>query len=187
MALPGWMIAGVVLGAVLAGLVAMVFILGVRRFPDRPTRGMGDAGEGRRRTEIRDYLRSVGEPFLEDHSVEGRRVAFFLPDRNVAITYDAKEYFVLDRTDVHAVLIEYELPGASLGGRLPFETSAATSVDGAIAQAYARLGLPPTADAATVRTAYRDRVKAVHPDHGGDRESFRALREAYTVARQGAD
>lgn len=184
--LPGWMLAGVALGGVLAGLVALTFVIGVRVFPD-PARGSrgGDAGEERRRAEIREYLRSIGEPFLEDHAVAGRRVAFYLPKRGVAITYDAKEYFVLERAGVHAVLIEYELPGASLGSRLPFATPA-TADDDRVARAYARLGLAPSADDEAVRAAYRDRVKATHPDHGGDLEAFRALREAYTVARSRA-
>jgi curved DNA-binding protein CbpA len=42
-----------------------------------------------------------------------------------------------------------------------------------------------TSDA--VRDAYRAQVKDVHPDHGGDRESFRRLREAYTMAREHAE
>jgi len=35
-----------------------------------------------------------------------------------------------------------------------------------------------------VKAAYRERIKEVHPDHGGDRETFEAVREAYAAARQ---
>lgn len=185
--LPGWFTAGLGLGAVLAGLVAVAFALGTRRFPDPAVTPGGDGVEDRRRAEIRDYLRSIGEPFLEDHPIGDRTVAFYLPDRDVAVTFDAKAYFLLERDGVRAVLVEGELPGASLGARLPFETPAVEPVERPVARAFARLGLPPSADPASVREAYRERVKAAHPDHGGDRESFRELREAYTVARERAD
>lgn len=46
-------------------------------------------------------------------------------------------------------------------------------------EAYARLGLEPGADEATVREAYRDRVKDVHPDRGGDEEAFKRVTAAY--------
>lgn len=187
--LPGWVVAGVSLGAVLALLVVAAFAIGTRRFPDPGVSrtSVRDGGEARRRAEIRDYLQSIDEPFLEDHPVEGRTVAFFLPDRGVAITFDAKDFFRLERAGVQAVLAEYELPGASLGGRLPFETPESAVVTDSVARAFARLGLPPSAGESAVRAAYRERVKDAHPDHGGDRESFRELREAYTVALNRAD
>lgn len=187
--LPGWVVAGVSLGAVLALLVVATFAFGTRRFPHQRGRrtSVGDGGEARRRTEIRDYLESIREPFLEDHPVEGRTVAFYLPDRGVAVTFDAKDYFLLTRAGVQAVLVEYELPGASLGGRLPFETPDSAVVTDPVARAFARLGLPPSAGESAVRAAYRERVKEAHPDHGGDRETFRELREAYTVALDRAD
>jgi len=37
-----------------------------------------------------------------------------------------------------------------------------------------------------VKSAYRDRVKQVHPDHGGDEADFKRVREAYTLAKQHA-
>jgi len=47
-------------------------------------------------------------------------------------------------------------------------------------EAYDVLGLDPGADADAIRTAYRDRVKDVHPDaEGGDEEAFRRVRDAY--------
>ena len=50
-------------------------------------------------------------------------------------------------------------------------------------EALDRLGLDETPDQATVREAYREKVKDVHPDHGGDREEFQQVREAYTTAK----
>lgn len=42
------------------------------------------------------------------------------------------------------------------------------------------LEVGPDADAGTIRRAYRDRVKAVHPDtDGGDEDEFRRVRAAY--------
>ncbi|MGE5504596.1 MAG: DnaJ domain-containing protein [Actinomycetota bacterium] len=51
---------------------------------------------------------------------------------------------------------------------------------------YSTLGLSPGADLAAVKSAYRSRVKAVHPDRNGSepaREEFRRLVEAYTVLK----
>lgn len=45
------------------------------------------------------------------------------------------------------------------------------------------LGVPPDADAETVRKAYRDRVKEVHPDNGGDEAAFRRVAAAYDRLR----
>lgn len=207
--LPGWLLAGVALGGLLALGFAAVFLVGVRLFPDRGTRPEGsDGGERRRRAEIRRYLSSIDEPYLEDHVVAGRPAAFFLPTRGVALTFDARDYFRFDRAGIQAVLLEYELPGAQLGGRLPFETPEpepgggrepgggprrggrpSTHDDAETARdwAFAALGLTAGATASEVREAYRERVKTVHPDHGGDIESFRRLREAYTVARERAE
>lgn len=36
-----------------------------------------------------------------------------------------------------------------------------------------------TADAAEIRRAYRERVKDVHPDNGGDRAAFMRVTAAY--------
>jgi hypothetical protein len=51
---------------------------------------------------------------------------------------------------------------------------------------YAILGLAPGADFITIRSAYRARVKAVHPDRNGSsraREEFQRIVEAYGVLR----
>ena len=47
-------------------------------------------------------------------------------------------------------------------------------------EAYDRLGLDPGADADAVRSAYRERVKEVHPDtDGGDEDEFKRVKDAY--------
>jgi hypothetical protein len=49
-------------------------------------------------------------------------------------------------------------------------------------EAYGVLGVDPGADESTVREAYRERIKEVHPDtDGGDEEAFKRVREAYEV------
>ena len=47
------------------------------------------------------------------------------------------------------------------------------------AEAREIIGVSLTADEAEIRTAYRERVKAVHPDNGGDRTSFMRVTAAY--------
>ncbi|QLG50773.1 J domain-containing protein [Natrinema halophilum] len=44
---------------------------------------------------------------------------------------------------------------------------------------YEALGLTPDADERTVRQAYRALLKDHHPDHGGSREQFLRIKEAY--------
>jgi DnaJ-domain-containing protein 1 len=46
-------------------------------------------------------------------------------------------------------------------------------------EAYRTLGLDPGADEEAVRRAYREKVKEVHPDRGGDEQEFRAVTDAY--------
>jgi hypothetical protein len=45
--------------------------------------------------------------------------------------------------------------------------------------AYRALDLDPGADEDAVRRAYRERVKEVHPDRGGDEAEFRRVTRAY--------
>jgi hypothetical protein len=47
------------------------------------------------------------------------------------------------------------------------------------AEALATLGLDDDAGDDEVRRAYRDRVKEVHPDRGGDEEAFKRVTRAY--------
>lgn len=187
MVVPGWLLGGLALGGVLTVLVATAFAIGTRRFPDAQRGGRTDGGEDRRRAEIREYLLAIDEPFRENHPLAGKPVAFYLLDREVAITFDAHHYFTLERTDVRAVLVEYEMPGHGIGRRLPFETpDTAEVLPGTTpsADAFDVLGVDPSASTEEIRTAYREQVKDVHPDHGGDRESFERVREAYTAAKE---
>lgn len=46
-------------------------------------------------------------------------------------------------------------------------------------EAYETLGLDPGADETEVRRAYRETVKEVHPDRGGDETEFKEVTQAY--------
>jgi hypothetical protein len=46
-------------------------------------------------------------------------------------------------------------------------------------EAFDALGLDAGASQEQIKTAYRDRVKEVHPDSGGDEESFKRVNRAY--------
>lgn len=49
---------------------------------------------------------------------------------------------------------------------------------------YSRLGVPPTATAAEISRAYRERARELHPDRTGcDGARFRELHDAYSVLR----
>lgn len=191
--LPEWLVVGLAIAGGLAALFALLFAVGERLFPTAPVEaGPESSGEWKRRAEIREYLDAIGERYAEDHPVAGQTVAFYLPERDVAITFDARAYFRIEGTGTgtHAVLVEHEMPGLHLGARLPFETPAvdfgpdpeAASVE----SAFSVLGLSPDASEAEVRAAYREKVKEAHPDHGGDEETFRRVREAYTAASEAA-
>jgi hypothetical protein len=195
-AVPEWLGLGLAIAGVLAILFALLFVLGERLFPTEPIEsGNGRDSEWKRRAEIRTYLDAIGERYAENHPVSGHSVAFFLPERNVAITFDGVAFFRIQKTDTVAILVEHEMPGAHLGARLPFETpdrspqrgpaGAEAQTDG-VTSAFRVLGLSPDADAEAVTAAYRERVKDVHPDHGGDEATFRRVREAYTAAKQAA-
>lgn len=197
--LPEWLVLGVAFGLLASVGAAGVFLVGVRLFPTRarPTSERLD-GDRRRRGEISEYLDRIGETYAEDHPVEGHNVAFYLPARDVAITFDPRAFYRIDRSETRAVLVEYEMPGANLGYRLPFETpergpendvgaeSEPAPFD-SDAAAFRTLGLPAGATREEVREAYREKVKEVHPDHGGDGDEFKRVREAYTAAKQQAD
>jgi len=189
--LPEWLVVGLALGAAFTLVAVGVFLAGVRLFPASneyaTDRSGGDTGEAKRRAEIREYLQLIDEPYAENHVVEGKRVAFYLPQRGVAVTFDAQAYFRLDGSSTHAVLIEHEMPGLHLGDRLPFETpelERTVEADDPVAAAFDTLDLPRDATPDDVKAAYRDRIKDVHPDHGGDEEAFRRVREAYALARE---
>ncbi|QZY00151.1 J domain-containing protein [Halobaculum rubrum] len=194
-ALPGWLVWGVAAGVVASAGVASVFLAANRLFPDPPARSGGpDQGSLRRAAEIREYLRRIDERFLEDVELDGTRVAFYLPERNVALTFDVHAYFTIrddeERTD-RVILCEHEMPGRHLGRRLPFEVADVhlgpePAASSAVAAAFDTLELPTTADQEAVEGAYREKVKETHPDQGGSREAFSAVREAYATALEHA-
>ncbi|MFB6117030.1 J domain-containing protein [Halosegnis sp.] len=51
-------------------------------------------------------------------------------------------------------------------------------------EACETLGVDVDAEAAEIRRAYRERVKQTHPDHGGDRETFKRVRWAYEYLQE---
>jgi hypothetical protein len=189
--LPGWLVDGALLGVAGSLLVAVLFYAFVRYFPGRAASAGRKSGRSQRRDEFRASLDAIGERYTEDHVLDGQRVAFYLPDRAVAITFDARAHYRIDRPEVEVVLVEHEMRGPQLGSRLPFETPDLGTSDEQLvdprAAAFAVLGLPAGADEEAVRRAYREKVKEVHPDHGGDPEEFERVREAYTTAREYAN
>lgn len=194
-ALPEWLLLGIVLGAVLTVLVAVVFYAGERLFED-PQAGSKErvAGADRRTTEVAQYLGAINEQYVENYTIGDHEVEFYLPDRGVAITYDAHTFFGLGDADVHAILCEYEMPAGQLGTRLPFETPtieneqpSTPSQSAEATAAFRTLGLSPTADPDRVRAAYRQQIKQAHPDHGGDKTEFQQLQEAYATAQEYAE
>jgi hypothetical protein len=188
--LPEWLVFGTVLGIGCSLGVAGLFVLVARLFPTRRTPQQYGDTESRRQVEIRAYLDRIDEPYAEDHPVAGQPVAFYLPERDVAITFDARAYFRITNTGMRAILVEHELPGVAIGTRLPFETPDERTVSShsthPVRTAFATLGLPAGAPLEEVTSAYRSKVKDVHPDHGGDEDDFKRVREAYTTAKQHA-
>lgn len=195
-AIPPVVLAGLALGGLFSLFAAALFVAGERLFPNASddtgthTAGQTDTSEDRRRGEIRQYLQAIGERYIENDTVDGQQVAFYLPERDVAITFDAHVFFrIQNLSGIHAVLCEHEMPGSRIGDRLPFETPSValepTPAD-PVANAYAVLGLSQPASSEAVRSAYREQIKQAHPDHGGDEESFREIQEAYATAKEDA-
>ncbi|MFP4591477.1 MAG: molecular chaperone DnaJ, partial [Halobacteriales archaeon] len=108
-ALPGWLVAGVALGAVAAMGALIVFAVGTRRYGTPPTGGVSDP-HAPRRAEVRAYLVGLGEVFTERETIAGHAVDFWLPHRGVAVTFDASAYLALSSSGYRAVLLEHELP-----------------------------------------------------------------------------
>ncbi|HET7324206.1 MAG TPA: J domain-containing protein [Halococcus sp.] len=187
-ALPEWLVVALGLSVASVVVVACVFAIGTRLFPTtRTDSARRRSGDDKRRREIRQFLRTIDEPFAEGHSIHGQSVAFYLPTHDVAITFDARVYYRIQRSQTYAVLVEHELPGGYLGPRLPFETPTLDfGRNDPASAAFAVLGLPVGASAGEVKTAYREKIKQVHPDHGGNHEEFRRVREAYATAKEHA-
>jgi len=195
---PPWVLLGVALGAVASVFVAVAFYLGDRLLgPGTSSSGGGweTAGDERRRQEIREYLAATGERFHEAHEFHDVTVPFYLPERGVAITFDAHDYFRLEGEGVYTVLCEHEMPGRGLGRRLPFDveepdwgpSDSGQRGHDPIDAAFAELDVPTDADTTEVKRAYRERVKETHPDQGGDEAAFRRVREAYATAKNHAE
>ena len=197
-ALPTWLLVGLALGGLASVAVAGVFLVADRLYPTRqPSERSRVDGGVRRHGELRDYLDAIGEPYTERREVHGETVAFYLPERDVAITFDPQAFYRIERAGTRAVLCEHEMPGSHLGRRLPFETPdpdygygpTLEETDDPVAASFERLGLDPGVDPdpEAVRRAYRTKVKEVHPDRGGDPEEFRRVHEAYTRAKDHAE
>ncbi len=192
--LPPALVTGIALGAAGTVVVAVAFVLAERLLPGRsPHRRRRTSGESRRRTEFREYLDAIGEQYAENHFVEGQHIAFYLPKRDVAITFDARAYYRIVPTETEPVLVEHEMPGSALGARLPFETpdisvedEESSAID-PLRAACAELGVPTGASVDEVKRAYRRKVKEVHPDQGGNEDEFKRVREAYTLAKKHAE
>ncbi|MES3516954.1 MAG: J domain-containing protein [Natronomonas sp.] len=200
LSLPRWVYVGVFLGSLLSVGVTAAFLVGSRLFPEENGRSDGNAssdgwnGTKRRRSEIREYLDEIDEPYSENTTIDGQTVAFYLPDNDVAITFQPATFYGLERSNTHPVLVEHEMPGINLGHRLPFETpeidfgtesdadTPSHDLDGQ-QTAFDVLELPTTAGDREVRQAYRNKMKQVHPDHGGSEEEFRRVRDAYDTIR----
>lgn len=189
--LPTWLVDGILLGLVAASGVLIVYLVGLRWLDLGTDRSRHHDPDGLRRTEVRAYLAAIGEPAEEGTTIGGVKVDFWLPDRDVAITFDAADYFGLVEAGVTAVLLEHEVPGHRIGARLPFETPSvddwtpSTASDDAWARD--RLGVGAEADEAAIRRAYRERIVEVHPDHGGDVDAFIDVVEAYEHLTDGGN
>jgi hypothetical protein len=192
--LPRWLLVGLALGVASSVLAACLFVVADRLYPSPQAHRRRDDGEHRRRAELRDYLDAIDESYAENHFVEGQHIAFYLPERDVAITFDAHAYYRIDRSPTHPVLVEHEMPGVHLGDRLPFEVpdvdfgpeEADEERRDPATAAFSELGVPTTATLDEVKAAYRRKVKEVHPDQGGDEDEFKRVREAYTTAKRHA-
>jgi len=193
--LPTWVLLGVGIGAVASVAVAAVFYFGERLFPttEPSTHDYHVDGSLRRHAEIRSYLHAIGEPFVENADLDGYTTAFYLPQRDVAVTFDPRVFFGLEGASTFVVLCEDEMPVGQLGRRFPFEvddperTRSRPTVDASITNAFQKLGLEAGASQDEVRNAYRSQVKEAHPDRGGTEAEFKQLREAYTTAKEYAN
>jgi hypothetical protein len=215
-ALPQWLLSGLLLGVAASVVVAAVFALGERYIPNPEPSGRHVGGARRQRAAIRAFFEDIDEPFYEDYEVGSTRVAFYLPRRDVALTFDPRAFLRLDGTGTFVILCEHELRIAALARRLPFDvgrptggrtsgnrttgrrsrgrrwswerggTEARAPRGKAVDDAFDTLGLTRDADEAAVKSAYREQVKEVHPDQGGSQEAFQRLQDAYATAKEHA-
>jgi len=193
--LPGWLVLGIGLGAVASLLVGAVFYFGDRLFPatDHGDHYRRVDDTLRRYAEVRSYLNAIDERFVENADIEGFAPAFYLPDRDVAVTFDPRVFFGLEAAPTYVVLCEDEMPINQLGRRLPFEVDEPErdqrrpTADRSVTNAFDELGLDAGATQDEIRNAYRSQVKEAHPDRGGTEAEFKELQEAYTTAKEYAN
>lgn len=224
--IPEWLFIGLAYAAGATTLVIAAFALGdweppswVLRGGSKTGRARSGGGDWRRRGEVRRYLSAIREPFVEDKAIGGVHCAFYLTERDVAVTFDHDTYESLRSSSTYVVFCEQGMRADQLGDRLPFETpepargrqqtrSGSTSRDRRgrhrsrssdgdhrrrgtrnrdVSRAFRTLGIPRDADVSTVKEAYREKVKEVHPDHGGSEDEFAAIQEAYATAKQHAE
>jgi len=184
--LPGWLSAGLLLGVIVTGVIGVVFLIGIRRFPSRgPHVAKGSSITDRRRRALAQYLRDAGEQVHTQVTVRDVTVAVYLPMRDVALVFAPDAYFTLRETPTRVILCELEARPAAIARRLPFLTPPHRTepIHSRSSDAYAVLGVSADADAATLREAYRRRVKDCHPDQGGDPAEFARVQRAYEEAR----
>jgi hypothetical protein len=184
--LPGWLSAGLLFGVILTGVIGVVFLIGISRFPSPgPHVAPGSSITDRRRRALARYLRDAGEQVHTRVTVRDVSVAVYLPMRDVALVFAPYAYFTLRETPTQVILCELEARPAAIARRLPFLTPPHRpgSVRSRSSDAYAVLGVSTDADAATLRDAYRRRVKDCHPDQGGDPAEFARVQRAYEEAR----
>lgn len=75
--------------------------------------------------------------------------------------------------------------GGTATGSPPGVEQAGPSVSPSKARSI--LDVPPDADERTIRRAYRERIKEVHPDQGGDETRFREVTAAYETLQDEAE
>lgn len=193
--LPAWVVFGLLLGLAASTIVAAIFYFGDRFVPatdhGHHDRTQYTSGTERRRAEYRDYLTTIDEPYLEAHDRAGHSLDFYLPKRDVGLTFNPRVLFGLEDDTTHVILCEAEMPAANLGRRLPFEipdeVHTPPNSSDPVGRAYEQLGIAPDATATEVRDAYRSRAKETHPDRGGSSEEFKQLQEAYATAKDHAE
>jgi DnaJ-domain-containing protein 1 len=132
---------------------------------------------GRMRERVAEGVNADGSRFAEQKASEGaqRGRSRFAREARRRINRERRREARAGGRRARASAAAGGRGGARRGGRQ------VARQDGPSAEeAYRRLGLDPTADEDDVRTAYRERVKEVHPDTAdGDEEAFKRVTAAY--------